>query len=150
MLTSVTYVSSSHLLGREPDDLVGQIVGTSTAWNAAHGITGALLFTGRFFAQTLEGEELEVMSLIDRIQRDSRHEGMQVLHRGAVQEREFPSWSMAYRGRTSFVDRKVEASRSDHRLLSTTSPDELRKLIKIFALQSALLDEPGVRAEPSR
>ena len=150
MLKSVTYVSRSHLLERGADDLVRNIVAASIAWNAAHGITGGLLFTGRLFAQTLEGEESEVISLVDRIQRNARHEGMQIIHRGVLTTREFSSWWMAYRGRTSFVDRKVEAARSDSRLLSTTSPDELKELIKMFALQRALLEEPGMRAEPSR
>lgn len=149
MLTSLTYVSRSRLPEDDSGDLVARIIEQSISWNGAHGITGGLLYTGHHFAQTLEGEEFEVLSLVEMIRRDPRHDGLQILFRQPVKERDFSSWWMAYRGRTSFVDRKVEAARPDSSSIHPVSPQELRELIKLFALQRALSGQENVRAEPA-
>ena len=148
MLLSLTYLSRSVLPEDSCDDTVARIIERSIEWNSSHGITGGLLFTGRHFAQTLEGEEFEVLGLIEMIRQDPRHERLHVLCREPIAARSFSAWWMAYRGRTSFIDRKVEAAHPDSKAMQVTTPGELRELIKLFAFQRALAGEPGMRAEP--
>ncbi|RMD92616.1 MAG: BLUF domain-containing protein [Alphaproteobacteria bacterium] len=80
-----------------------EILKTSRAYNAAHGITGILLFVegegrerGRFM-QLLEGDAEEVEKLRRRIFADPRHHTKIVLERGEKPQRDFAGWSMAYK-----------------------------------------------------
>lgn len=64
--------------------------------NAAHGITGLLLFNGQTFVQILEGDEADVRRLFRDIDRDPRHDNVTVLSEGSVDHRIFPSWRMGF------------------------------------------------------
>ncbi|MBD1548443.1 BLUF domain-containing protein [Roseibium aggregatum] len=83
------------------DATIAEIVEASRAYNAAHGITGVLLFVpGRdghvgSFMQLLEGESGEVKSLTEMILADPRHHTKVVLTQGQRERRCFPDWSMA-------------------------------------------------------
>ena len=65
--------------------------------NKEAGITGMLLYKDGQFMQVLEGTAEAVTTTFSRISKDSRHHGLMVLLKGAVQERRFPGWSMAFR-----------------------------------------------------
>lgn len=58
-------------------------------------ITGALLISGDWFVQALEGDETAVRSLYDHISKDRRHERVSVIDAQAVDARVFSRWSMA-------------------------------------------------------
>ena len=68
--------------------------------NSPLGVTGALIFNAGIFAQILEGGRPEIESTFERIQRDARHGEVQVLAFEEAQSRGFPSWSMAFVGRS--------------------------------------------------
>jgi hypothetical protein len=90
-------IYSSHSL-LAPDESRGELGAIFTAArrnNKALGITGALLISGRAFAQALEGEERAVRDLYGRIERDPRHERVTVLREGEVDGRVFGRWAMA-------------------------------------------------------
>ena len=70
---------------------------SSNVRNKEAGITGMLLYKDGQFMQVLEGPEDAVKATFDRISRDLRHHGIIVLVKGAVKERRFPGWSMAFR-----------------------------------------------------
>ena len=63
--------------------------------NKQHQLTGALLLRDDTFVQTLEGDEQVVRDLFARIERDSRHEAVEVLETGTVPGRVFVRWAMA-------------------------------------------------------
>jgi uncharacterized membrane protein (DUF373 family) len=65
--------------------------------NANRGVTGMLLYGNGTFLQVLEGEERVIDELLDIIEGDPRHTGMQVLHRKAIEKREYSDWSMGFR-----------------------------------------------------
>ncbi len=75
---------------------VQSILQTSRRNNARAGITGCLLFSGRCFAQVLEGEESAVKALSARIAADARHGSSRVLSETRRDEREYADWSMGY------------------------------------------------------
>jgi Sensors of blue-light using FAD len=68
--------------------------------NAPLGVTGALIFNAGMFAQVLEGDRQNVELIFERIQRDTRHGDVQVLAFEEAPNRGFPSWSMAFVGRS--------------------------------------------------
>ncbi len=74
------------------------ILAVSRRNNARDGVTGALLFSERCFAQVLEGPLAAVSQTFERIQLDERHGEVTVLlsERGAA--RRFGDWAMAYAG----------------------------------------------------
>jgi hypothetical protein len=74
-----------------------EMLKSSNVRNKEAGITGMLLYKDGQFMQVLEGPEEAVKATFDRISRDSRHHGIIVLVKGAVEERRFPGWSMAFR-----------------------------------------------------
>jgi Sensors of blue-light using FAD len=79
---------------RRPAEL-GKLFTTARSNNKKAGITGALLLSGPWFVQTLEGDEDLVRSLLARIEQDARHDTVSLLEAGAVDTRAFPRWSMA-------------------------------------------------------
>lgn len=57
-------------------------------------ITGALLFTDRYFLQYLEGEAAKVDELYATICSDPNHTNVRLLLRKAIKERDFSRWSL--------------------------------------------------------
>jgi hypothetical protein len=64
--------------------------------NAGLRITGCLLFSGRCFAQVLEGDEAAVTALTQRIATDPRHTELRLLSKTRRAEREYADWSLGY------------------------------------------------------
>lgn len=64
--------------------------------NVASAITGLLLFDGQRYIQMLEGETERVEKLFDIIRKDTRHDSVELLHKGGISERSFETWRMAY------------------------------------------------------
>lgn len=76
---------------------VSDIIATARSFNAAHGITGILIFDGDRFCQFIEGPPTEIDGLVERLQADPRHVEFTALIRDALaHERLYPYWSMAY------------------------------------------------------
>lgn len=63
--------------------------------NAAHGITGLLLYSDGRYVQALAGPEAAVEGLYGRIQRDTRHARVELVSRGPGPRR-FAAWSMDF------------------------------------------------------
>ncbi len=59
-------------------------------------VTGCLLYSGRYFAQVLEGSDAVVSALARRIALDPRHKCLVILMETLRSEREFGDWSMGY------------------------------------------------------
>lgn len=77
-------------------DDIHALLKNARSYNALHAITGCLLFTEGVFLQYLEGNQLHVLSLFDRITEDKRHSDVKLLNHGQVEKREFRDWDMAY------------------------------------------------------
>jgi len=70
-------------------------------------LTGALVFSGRYFVQILEGSAASVDNLLGIIRADARHSNMIVINDRSIERRSFSKWRMAYVGPSVFVDRQV-------------------------------------------
>lgn len=75
---------------------VDRILAVSRHKNAQAGVTGALLFTGSYFVQALEGQAAAVEATFDRICCDLRHSNIEVVECGPVLELAFGAWSMSH------------------------------------------------------
>jgi len=62
----------------------------------ARDITGLLIFDGMRFCQQLEGPQMSVLSLIEKIRHDPRHTQVEVIHHGALASRRFKGFSLGY------------------------------------------------------
>jgi Sensors of blue-light using FAD len=79
---------------------VAQILEVSRRNNSRVAVSGALIFNAGIFAQVLEGARTDIEATFERIQRDERHGDVEVLAFEEAQSRSFPSWSMAFVGRS--------------------------------------------------
>ena len=93
-IRQVFYVSAAE--GVLTPDAIKRILHGSRRRNGKADITGCLLFSGRMFAQVLEGPPDAVQSLTDRIARDERHSRLRVVLTRDVQRRSYGNWAMAY------------------------------------------------------
>ena len=91
----LVYRSRNLLAAERHDAELGAIFLSSRSNNREQDITGALLVSGQYFVQTLEGAEDAVRALYDRIEKDSRHDEVTLLQTGTAGERVFGRWAMA-------------------------------------------------------
>jgi len=131
--TSLTYVSRSLIDPATGDEEVARIVELSRRNNAPLNITGALIFSGTHFVQTLEGRVDDVHSLMETISRDPRHTEVTTIRDEpfAPDKRRFEAWSMAYNGRTTYVQRHIDAVTA--RKSGEPAIRELQKLMMALA-----------------
>ncbi len=128
-LLTITYVSESLLAPAVRAAAVERLVIHARQCNATLGVTGALLFAGNRFAQTIEGDEAVADALMMRIEHDARHRVLCVVERHGIDDRSFPAWSMAYSGDSVFVAQAVA------RALSGTLPSapvDVRRLLQMM------------------
>jgi hypothetical protein len=128
-IRQIFYVSAAE--GALTPETVDRILHGSRRRNSKADITGCLLFSGRMFAQVLEGPADAVQSLQDRIARDERHNRVRVVLTRDVQRRSYESWAMAYLYSLDLEDelRGLLDGACDpeqaHRLLQRMQPDAL-------------------------
>jgi hypothetical protein len=64
--------------------------------NSASAVTGLLLYLSGNFIQLLEGAKEDVLATRGRIATDNRHRGMNTVHEGPCEKRDFQDWSMGF------------------------------------------------------
>ena len=89
------YRSRNRLPAEHRGDELADLFTRARSDNQRRDITGALLVSDQWFVQVLEGDEDLVRSLFDRIQRDPRHEDVELLFTEGAVSRAFAHWSMA-------------------------------------------------------
>lgn len=75
---------------------IEEIITEAKQFNRAHDITGCLIYNKGYFLQILEGEKQLVMSLINDIKLDDRHDHFTILSEGEANDRTFREWAMAF------------------------------------------------------
>jgi len=74
-----------------------ELLSLSRARNEAAAITGILVYKEGIYIQILEGDEQAVRALYAGIQTDPRHTRVLTISEEHADDREFESWSMAFR-----------------------------------------------------
>jgi len=93
-LHEVLYLST--LAPGAPLKVISDIASRARKANEAMGITGLLVFDGMRFCQHLEGKRKEVLSLTERISKDPRHVGVDILYHGPLAQRRFRTFGLGY------------------------------------------------------
>lgn len=75
---------------------VQEMLEKARRFNAEQGITGCLLYHQGEFLQYLEGNQIRVLTLYDKIKNDPRHTDVVILSHGERPGRWFSDWEMAY------------------------------------------------------
>ncbi len=97
-LYKILYCSRNLIEGGQTrrDEEISKILQSARVNNKQRNVTGALLFNAGCFAQALEGPQLAVEEIFEKIQRDPRHSDVTVLQTETRGKRDFPDWSMAH------------------------------------------------------
>lgn len=91
MLVRLLYVSRA--VDTSPA-AIEAILAQSRQHNPASGITGVLCHGGGVFLQAIEGGRRAVSELFGHIQRDARHQDVELLSFEEISERRFGGWTM--------------------------------------------------------
>ncbi|WP_066273404.1 BLUF domain-containing protein [Hydrogenophaga palleronii] len=92
-----TFFYHSRAVPGLPHTGLSQIIHTARSFNAAHGITGMLVFDGERFCQFIEGPPHAINSLVPRLRIDARHTDFTEIDSPAsATQRLYPTWSMGY------------------------------------------------------
>lgn len=130
MISQYVYISTALDLSR---DEVDAILETCARNNAALGVTGLLLYNGRNFLQLLEGERVALDALMAKIEVDSRHAGVSMLHSGEVEARVCPDWAMKRIAIAEAIEVRQERINQD-------LPEDLDPIVRQIVLNFAVLN----------
>lgn len=132
-LHALLYVSRALVTGDAAEAAVEEIVSVSRPRNGSLGVTGGLLFSGGHFAQWLEGRREAVEELMRSIARDPRHTDIVILEAGPAAARRFADWTLAYAGRSTFVDGALAAAIAGDRADDPARTRRILSLLESFA-----------------
>ncbi|MAH84925.1 MAG: hypothetical protein CBB68_11600 [Rhodospirillaceae bacterium TMED8] len=94
MLKYILYTSK---VARECGDReIKDILRVSRANNARNSVTGMLIYKDDDFLQYLEGPSEHVTELYEVIEKDQRHQDVNVVKDGMIEERVFYDWDMGF------------------------------------------------------
>lgn len=99
-LYNLAYISKNAIKG-SPEDInqeIRAILAAAQRNNPNKGVTGALLYSGGYFCQVIEGPQEVLEELFETIQLDARHNAVTVLHFEPIAARGFSEWAMALAG----------------------------------------------------
>lgn len=91
-------IYASRLAPQVDHHQIRDILSVSQRNNAAHQISGLLLFNSGFFLQWLEGGRTQISERFARIAQDTRHTDVELLAFDPAAGRRFSNWSMGYLG----------------------------------------------------
>ncbi|MBU9699601.1 BLUF domain-containing protein [Rhodobacteraceae bacterium HSP-20] len=99
-LYNLAYISKNTIKGdsEKVREEIKSILASAHKNNPDMGVTGALLYSGGYFCQVIEGPEDVLEELYETIQMDDRHGEVTVLHFEPIEERGFSEWAMALAG----------------------------------------------------
>jgi Sensors of blue-light using FAD len=103
--------------------------------NQALGVSGLLLYDRGSFLQVLEGEELAVSQLFDKIAKDKRHTRFVMIKRSTIKDRAFADWSMGFVEINAAMARKLDGFNAflQQGVVATTGmADRMKKVLHGF------------------
>lgn len=91
---ALVYKSEANPVFQKQD--IQEMLDKARVFNETNGITGCLIFYQGQFLQYLEGNQIKVLQLFDKIKEDLRHSKVEILSFGERERREFKNWDMGY------------------------------------------------------
>lgn len=93
-LYHLMYISTPTM--KVDDEELMSILDRSRVRNLELQITGALMRSEEYFLQYLEGPQIEIERLVQKIGTDFRHQNLLTLSKGEMNLRLFPNWGMGF------------------------------------------------------
>ena len=105
-LSRLSYYSLNRIsdVGLKIADELKSIIASCKKNNPTSGLSGALLFSDKYFAQILEGDRKAVTETFCRISQDQRHSDIVILQSRPIDMRTFTDWSMAFAGQSELAE----------------------------------------------
>jgi hypothetical protein len=94
-MIQLSYVSSAYK-DMSPAELL-ELLQQCLKNNPPLGVTGMLLYGNGTFLQTIEGEDVVIDQLVERISKDPRHTRLQFFSRKQIERRQYSEWSMGFK-----------------------------------------------------
>jgi lipase chaperone LimK len=146
-LYHLAYISKNAFVGtlEEQEKNLRSILGFAQRNNALLGVTGALLYSGGYYCQIIEGDRDVLENLFETIQMDRRHNEITVLHFEPIELRSFSEWAMALAGNEDAMRFDVEGIRAskDEILMRDAGRDMVIVLEQMVKQHQAILKTPG-------
>lgn len=102
--------------------------------NKEYHVTGMLLYCQGTFMQVIEGPKASIDLIYKAIESDLRHKNIIKLSTGAITERNFPHWSMAFASVNAETLQEIEGFLSVSSKLSIATSDHIAiNMLKTFA-----------------
>lgn len=113
-LYHLAYISKNAIHGSQDviNEQVRSILHAAQKNNPALDVTGALLYSGGYFCQVIEGDNAVLEELFETIQMDPRHNQVTVLHFEPIEQRSFSEWAMAMAGIEDTMRFNIEGIRA--------------------------------------
>jgi len=143
-LYNLAYISKNTIKGtpEETQAQIQNILAAAHKNNPAKGITGALLYSGGYFCQVIEGSENNLEELFETIQMDPRHGDVTVLHFEPIEARGFSEWAMALAGIEDNMRFDIDGVRAskDELQMKETGRDLVSVLEKMVTQHQSVLN----------
>ena len=107
MIRSLLYVSRRFGTNGDDMDVIDDIGQVSISRNAVLNVRGALVVTGHFFAQRLEGPPDSISTLMSSITRDPRHRDLRIVEDLDQRAARFKDWFLLRMNVSSYVENKI-------------------------------------------
>ncbi|HET9073733.1 MAG TPA: BLUF domain-containing protein [Solirubrobacteraceae bacterium] len=92
----ITIVYTSRAVAPMSDAQLTGLLEAARGRNAAHGVTGMLLYAYESFMQQLEGDDAAVNAIYASIAADPRHTELRLLSRRPIRTRRYDRWAMGF------------------------------------------------------
>jgi len=93
-LLQIIYISNAAFSFSEKD--LEELLVQSRDYNNSKKITGLLIYHHESFVQLIEGPKKEISKLYSKIENDSRHYSLTIVHEEQIEKKEFSNWSMGF------------------------------------------------------
>lgn len=142
-LYNLAYISKNTISGTEDEikQEINDILAAAHRNNPKLDVTGALLYSGGYFCQVIEGPEDVLEELFETIQMDARHGEVTVLQFEPIEERGFLNWAMALAGIENTMRFDVDGVLKNKDELQTqkTGKELVSTLEKLVSQRQAIL-----------
>lgn len=99
----ISYASRATVQQPEILDQLRDILTVARNFNYRHSVTGVLYYADGQFFQCLEGEKKDLDVLIEKLNKDKRHQDVVFFEYKTIESRQFSDWSMKYVSRNSAI-----------------------------------------------
>lgn len=115
---------------------IRDILTTAKKFNYQHNVHGTLYYADGSFLQCLEGEEKIIRDLYTSIQKDRRHELLNLLKVERIDDIKFKKWTMKYVGLSSPIKKLFSDLNFSSFVPDQINEEQLNKIVDILYLET--------------